>query len=240
MCVPEINKTMDYNKFKFADFNRDISKSNVNKLKKEYNIKNNFKYFPIVVDKDFKIIDGQHRFMACKDLNEPIYYIRTNDTINPMEVRTVNKAGKKHSLKDVFMMDLKVGNSEAIKINNIFETYSGKIALSVVIAICLDRYETGSLKTAIESGNYSCVNESFIKNICKGLLTITQNTSVNNTIYNTLRGVCKKNKIELLSLISTCVNRGLYLNSKYTKSLMISKIVDSYNYRKRVDRIEYI
>lgn len=32
-------------------------------------------YSPIIVSEDFRIIDGQHRFEACKELGFPIYFL---------------------------------------------------------------------------------------------------------------------------------------------------------------------
>ena len=44
-------------------------------------------YVPVIVDEDFFIIDGQNRFLACKSLDKPIYYVvlpRTYETNEAM------------------------------------------------------------------------------------------------------------------------------------------------------------
>ena len=70
----KILKTNDYNLFKFNEFNRKISRSHVEHFKKILIISNLLEIYPIVCNKDMEIIDGQHRFMACKELGIEIAY----------------------------------------------------------------------------------------------------------------------------------------------------------------------
>ena len=69
----EIKVTRDYSLFKKLDGNRDVRKKNaLVKSIKEFDLT---MYSPIIVSDDFRIVDGQHRFEACKELNLPIYFI---------------------------------------------------------------------------------------------------------------------------------------------------------------------
>jgi hypothetical protein len=73
-----IYKTKDYSKFSIDDaYNRDVNENIVKKIKasiKDCGDKGHV--FPIVVDDKFRIIDGQHRFKARKELGLSIYYIQ--------------------------------------------------------------------------------------------------------------------------------------------------------------------
>ena len=71
--VREIYKSCDYDKFKFLDYNRAVI--NARKLEKSIKEIDITDCCPIVVTKDFYIIDGQHRFSICKKLGRPIYYV---------------------------------------------------------------------------------------------------------------------------------------------------------------------
>lgn len=67
-------ETRDYSKFKFLNTNRTIKPKNVEKIKssvKEWGI---IPGRPILIDGDGNIIDGQHRFLAYKELGHPIPY----------------------------------------------------------------------------------------------------------------------------------------------------------------------
>ena len=77
----EIYKTTNYSIFSFLQGNRSVSKKN--SLVKSIQKIDLTMYKPILVDSEFRIIDGQHRFFACMELNKPIYYmIVENENIN--------------------------------------------------------------------------------------------------------------------------------------------------------------
>ena len=59
----EIYKTTNYSIFSFLQGNRSVSKKN--SLVKSIQKIDLTMYKPILVDSEFRIIDGQHRFFAC-------------------------------------------------------------------------------------------------------------------------------------------------------------------------------
>lgn len=71
-AVASIYITNDYDKFSFVDGNRATFPNHVEKLC------NSFREVqlevPLVVDRHYRIYDGQNRFMALKSLGFPIYY----------------------------------------------------------------------------------------------------------------------------------------------------------------------
>jgi hypothetical protein len=88
METPAKNSTKDYAKFTFLRANREINKKNVEKIKESYREWGVIAGRPILIDKDFNIIDGQHRFCALRDLGWPITY----------EIITGNVIGKTMAL----------------------------------------------------------------------------------------------------------------------------------------------
>lgn len=84
--VGTIFSTRNYEQFKLLKENRDIT--NVNGLKRS--ITKHGLLMPILVNETFEIIEGQHRFLACKSLKVPIHYIvrkgATKDMIIPINV----------------------------------------------------------------------------------------------------------------------------------------------------------
>lgn len=67
-------ETKDYAKFTFLRANRAINPNNVERIKASYREWGVIAGRPVLIDKDFNIIDGQHRFVALKDLGYPIPY----------------------------------------------------------------------------------------------------------------------------------------------------------------------
>lgn len=76
----KIEVTMDYDKFKFLDNNREVytNKKHFKDLEKSMLTTGHIYSKPINVNDKFEIIDGQNRFMVCKKNNLPVYYIVTN------------------------------------------------------------------------------------------------------------------------------------------------------------------
>ena len=70
-----MKKTNDYDIFKFRADNRDhIDKNHVMRLVNSIQSKNLLELRPIAVNKDYEVIDGQHRLLAAKQLGVDIYY----------------------------------------------------------------------------------------------------------------------------------------------------------------------
>lgn len=76
--VAEVRKTTDYGKFKILPGNRDVSPKQVKRIADTMK-KKGYIPAPIIVNKDFEIIDGQHRFSAAKMAGVPVLYIVATD-----------------------------------------------------------------------------------------------------------------------------------------------------------------
>ena len=83
MSASTIHKTKDYDKFKHYSFNRTLNEGLVKRIMESINKIGYIHGKAVIVDKEMSIIDGQHRFEACKRLNLPIYYMVT--TGDPQE-----------------------------------------------------------------------------------------------------------------------------------------------------------
>jgi hypothetical protein len=66
--------TVNYEMFKFKDSNRVVNDGLVKRLIKSINEIGYIQSRALLVDENLTIIDGQHRFEACKRLGLPIYY----------------------------------------------------------------------------------------------------------------------------------------------------------------------
>lgn len=73
--TPKINTSTDYDQFKHFESNRKVMESHVDTLFNDPEFPEKIPTHPIVVNADLYIIDGQHRFHACRRLGIPIYYV---------------------------------------------------------------------------------------------------------------------------------------------------------------------
>jgi hypothetical protein len=149
--APQINQSQNYDKFKFINWNRGLNKPNVQKLIEENRKKFQLHRFPILVTKDFKIIDGQHRYTASKEIGCPIYYIVADDMDESIQsVHSVNKVGKKHSRADKLEMMYKAGDEGAEFVYKTYNLYQGAFDKTTIMQVLSTGTEGGNSKSDID------------------------------------------------------------------------------------------
>ena len=84
-----IQKTKDYEMFKFRDDNRPLSQPHLKALIDSIKSKNLLEMRPIQVNAQFEVIDGQHRIAAAKALGVDIYY-QVEESLNPEDIIRLN------------------------------------------------------------------------------------------------------------------------------------------------------
>lgn len=105
--VNTIFMTSDYDKFDLLDANRTVDINHVTRLKESIEQSGYIAANPIVVNRDGKIIDGQHRFTACRELRLPIYYVVTDADDDTLI--TLNVTQKTWNLRDYAAYYIKKG-----------------------------------------------------------------------------------------------------------------------------------
>ena len=98
--MKKIYSTKDYSRFSFLENNRIVKRSHVNEFKEAIKKNDRTMCFPIVVDPNLRIIDGQHRFHACMELGLPIYYVVDDDDDAEQAMINCNKINKKWEMMD--------------------------------------------------------------------------------------------------------------------------------------------
>lgn len=91
--------TSNYNLFNFKIENRGISRMKIKLLKENFKTFGYCAQYPILVDENFNIIDGQHRFVACKELGLDIIYEFSEHKSNEY-MRSLNIASSNWELSD--------------------------------------------------------------------------------------------------------------------------------------------
>jgi hypothetical protein len=125
-------ETNDYKKFKFYKWNRNINPANVNdkvKLISEFGWD---KSQSILVSKDFEIGDGQHRFLACKELGLPIVY-KIDGDLTEERVKRLNSTSKRWVLNDFIDSNAKKGIKEYNYLSDVIKKYKISQSCAVVV-----------------------------------------------------------------------------------------------------------
>ena len=129
----DVMKSSDYEKFSILEQNRVVNDKHVNEL--VVSIQNNGQLTPIIVNEKFEIIDGQHRFDACKILKQSVMYLISYKTsIN--EVILMNNTQKSWKLHDYLrcFSDKKWNNHETYqKVDKFMREHDLKLTTCIVL-----------------------------------------------------------------------------------------------------------
>jgi len=88
----KVYQTYNYNLFTFVKGNREPNQAWINKLAEK--MKAGFIDVPIVVNSKYQILDGQHRYFACMQLEKPITFYVSDDA-EDLHVAHINADSKK-------------------------------------------------------------------------------------------------------------------------------------------------
>jgi len=129
----DVMKSSDYEKFSILEQNRVVNDKHVNEL--VVSIQNSGQLTPIIINEKFEIIDGQHRFDACRILKIPVMYLISYKTsIN--EVILMNNTQKSWKLPDYLrcFSDKKWHNHEIYqKVDKFMREHDLKLTTCIVL-----------------------------------------------------------------------------------------------------------
>ena len=148
----QIKQSSDFTIFKKIEGNRLIKQSHINKLVLSIQEKNLLHLKPIIVNKDFYILDGQHRLEAARICNVPIFYIQI-DSSAFREMSNLNHNQLNWSFKDYmnfFSTILK--NENYIKLNKLCNTY--ELDVNSILLFAGEVYTKKEFKTKFFKGDF--------------------------------------------------------------------------------------
>ena len=153
----EIQKTTDYKLFKKLDGNRDVKKKNA--LVKSIQDFDLTMYSPIIVSEDFRIIDGQHRFAACRELGLPIYFIVMRDKDAEKAMIVLNKYQSQWRNGEFFQYNVQKTGRVYTELKEYIDKY--KINLSYAVILFPQKpFETSKVRdTTFKFEKYSKCDE---------------------------------------------------------------------------------
>jgi len=94
-----IQTTKDYKKFKIISGNRPLNRANLKQITKSIAENNMLSVSPIIVNEDFEIVDGQHRFQIAKENGYEIPYIVLKGG-NLRAVHLLNNVNRRWNVED--------------------------------------------------------------------------------------------------------------------------------------------
>jgi hypothetical protein len=150
--IPEIQKTYDYKRFKFLKENRPINKHKVEQIKKSIKEDDQTPFRPILVDKDFGIIDGQHQFAAEVELEYPVYYVRNPDA-KLRSIALLNAFTSSWGIGNYLHFYAKQGLTSYQEVMTFMETYHISASLAMM-ALAMTFHDMGTLRSDFKEGRF--------------------------------------------------------------------------------------
>jgi len=133
--LTQIFTTTNYSMFDFISGNRETDTTNLSKIKQSISKKHIATNAVIcILDADdnlkpLKIVDGQHRFRACEQLNIPVsYVIDSSLTMASIlnDITLLNTASKEWDVSDFMNSEAKKGNHNYILYQKVYMDYRQK------------------------------------------------------------------------------------------------------------------
>ncbi len=150
--MENIQKTKEYSQFKYLPGNRPLDKGHLKRLTKSIEKENHLNLHPIIVNSEYEIIDGQHRFSVAKELGLDLFYIQSEKVSSDhlIECNVNQKLFEVENYIDFFA--IKEKKPEYIQLKDMLKSTGLKpkalltLLLGVVNSSILEFLKTGKFK----------------------------------------------------------------------------------------------
>ena len=229
----QVHTTTDYFLFKSIEGNRNKNLLHINRLKES--MKEKYLFTVIIVNENYEIIDGQHRFEVIRELNFPMHYIIC-DGYGLNEVHLLNQNSKNWNSDDYLEAYCNLNYPHYLN-----------------YAIFKDRYKFGhSVCMAIASNIASGANTAHVKDFYKGeflfkdfkkACSLAEKIEILGQYYDgnkrrsfvlAMLQLFKNDNFEFTELLQKLKTQPTALVDCSNTTQYISLIEEIYNYRRKV------
>ena len=159
-----VHTTNDYFLFKPLQGNRELNPLHLKRLKNS--MEKNYLFTVIIVNENYEIIDGQHRFKNIMELGLPLNYIICNG-YGLDEVHILNQNSKNWSSDDFMEGYIDLGYEDY----QIYKAFKNKYKFehNVCMSLLGGKKSSGNVKEAFNNGQFKVVNYSEAEKTAKQL-----------------------------------------------------------------------
>ena len=208
--VGNIYETVDYSIFKRLPSNRDVLQARLKKLIESFSIREIMN--PIVVTKNYEIIDGQGRFEAKKILNRPIQYI-IDESATIEDCRRLNAYNTPWTINDYVKSLADGGNDNCQRLLECSEE------LGISIARCLrlsnhtggghaDHRNALSITAALDKLKFTADDAEIVKSVWKKIGEIKEalafTSRINEAFCSAVKVMTQDERYDHDGMLSKC------------------------------------
>lgn len=238
----KINYTGDYSLFYFLRGNRDLNEAKVNKIiKSVQDGLNFFKYCPILVNESFYIIDGQHRFVVCKKLKLPIFYVVVPN-FSLRQIAEINNNQSKWKTKD-FMncyIDANVNREDYQALFDFTEYHKINISLGINL-LMYGKVGTGGLSVAFRDGDFKVNHMETARNL---ILTAQEYEPFfadwrHRSFLQAIEKLSASDKYDHTAVLNKFIKHSHKMERQGSCKEYLTHIEELYNYKNSIRQILY-
>lgn len=188
-----LGETKEYDRFDFIESNRDINESNLKKIEKS--ILDIGIQVPIVVNEDYKIIEGQHRFIALRRNNLVIPYI-VSKKASVSDIDSLQES-KKWTALDFCKSRAAKGDISCIRALDIadewYQDSNKKMNVIRSLEVLMASRTANGLRVRLKNGSF-LINEEYAENVYEAVRIMSDldmaTNPYGNKITRTLKTLC--------------------------------------------------
>jgi hypothetical protein len=227
----QVHTTTDYFLFKPIDGNRNKNFLHLSRLKKS--IAENYLFTVIIVNENYEIIDGQHRFECIRELNLPLNYIVCSG-YGLNEVHVLNQNSKTWNADDYLTGYCNLGYEDYLKYKRFKDKYqfghnecmgmlSNQLAGNGALFL---KFKDGNFKvTHLKQAEHKAEKIWMLKNLYEGF---KRRSFVYALIY-----LFDKPQFEFTEFLQKIKNQPTSLINCNDTKQYVSLIEEIYNYRRK-------
>lgn len=226
----EVMETMEYSVFILDKKNRPINEEKVKSFMREFK-KGRFymKEFPAIVNENFVILDGQHRFDACRQMQLPFLFRLTDKLTIDNVIDIQSNAG--WSTMDYVHAYIKQEKQDYIVLYRFMNRY--KLTATSAVYLLRNNFAVGLLKCGFYEGNFVVVNETKAHKFAKMINEIQDLISIRATQKNFVIAVAKSMSTPDFNdkrMIEQMTKYGSLMKQQVTTDDFIRNLELVYNY----------
>lgn len=224
--------TNDYGYFKFLKGNRDLNNGKIKRITESVsNGLNLFRYCPILINKDGYVIDGQHRFVVCKQMKLPVFYIIVPD-FTLRQIAEMNQNASKWKDRDFMNCYIDTGNENYKVLADFIETYGINIGIAVSLLSegkvkgvrMIDVMRDGLFKaTHLKHAKHFMGKAISLKDYCESYLS--------RNFLQAVEVLVESKDFSLEEFIDKLNTHGLRIDNRQSYKEYLTHIEDLFNYR---------
>jgi hypothetical protein len=236
-----MEQTKDYAIFKTVEGNRPINPKHVETLKAAIQQSNLLDICPIVVDKDFAVIDGQHRLAAAKELGIPVWY-RQDISLDIASLITLNANQQKWTAGDYVNYYAARGNPDYLRFKRCMMAINVDVR---ALLATISRLVGGSFYRHLKSGTFkfsetTAADTVLLQMKVKDLVDAIKECKTGDSSYfyrthywKAFAHTMRHPQIDQGELKRRLCERANYLTRCYSYQDALELIQNVYNYKKR-------